>query len=73
MTDRPLIKLQTVNLDCSDAHEMAAFYGKLLGWQPTFTEPDWVLIRNPDDGTGCPSRPTRTTRRRCGPRSGSSG
>lgn len=48
----PEISLRTVCLDCSDAHAMAAFYGRLLGWEPTFTEPDWVLMRNPDGGVG---------------------
>jgi catechol 2,3-dioxygenase-like lactoylglutathione lyase family enzyme len=52
MTDRPRITVQTVVLDCSDAHEMAAFYGALLGWEPTFTEPNWVLMRNPEGGVG---------------------
>lgn len=46
------ISLRTVCLDCSDAHAMAAFYGALLGWEPTVTEPDWVLMRNPDGGVG---------------------
>ncbi len=51
MTSRG-IALRTVCLDCSDAHAMAAFYGALLGWEPTFTEPDWVLMRNPAGGVG---------------------
>ncbi len=51
-TDRPRIRLATVVLDCSDAHELAAFYCRLLGWEPTFTEPDWVLVRDPDGGAG---------------------
>ncbi len=48
----PSISLRTVCLDCSDAHATAAFYGALLGWEPTFTEPDWVLMRNPAGGVG---------------------
>lgn len=44
--------MATVVLDCSDAHELAGFYGRLLGWQSTRTEPDWVLMRDPDGGTG---------------------
>lgn len=48
----PTVSLATVCLDCRDAHEMARFYGGLLGWEPTFTEPDWVLMRNPAGGTG---------------------
>jgi hypothetical protein len=49
---RPDIAVRTVCLDCEDAHAMAGFYGALLGWEPTFTEPHWVLMRNPDGGIG---------------------
>jgi hypothetical protein len=49
---RPDIAVRTVCLDCDDAHAMAGFYGALLGWEPTFSEPDWVLMRNPDGGIG---------------------
>ena len=48
----PDIAVRTVCLDCDDAHAMAGFYGALLGWEPTFTEPDWVLMRNPEGGIG---------------------
>ena len=48
----PAVTLRTVNLDCSDPHAMARFYGGLLGWRPTAVEPDWVLMRHPDGGTG---------------------
>ena len=48
----PRIRLGTVCLDCADAHAMAGFYGTLLGWEPTFTEPDWVLMRDPGGGAG---------------------
>lgn len=48
----PTIALATICLDCSDAHEMARFYGGLLGWEPTFTEDDWVLMRDPGGGVG---------------------
>jgi len=49
---RPAIALGTVCLDCRDAHEMARFYSGLLGWEPTLTEPDWVLMRDPGGGAG---------------------
>jgi hypothetical protein len=49
---RPDIAVRTVCLDCADAHVMARFYGGLLGWEATFTEPDWVLMRNPEGGVG---------------------
>lgn len=48
----PHIHIRTVNLDCADAHEMARFYGGLLGWEPTAVEPGWVLMRDPGGGTG---------------------
>jgi hypothetical protein len=50
--DQLTIRLGTVCLDCTDAHELARFYGGLLGWEPTLTEPDWVLMRDPDGGVG---------------------
>ena len=31
---------------------MARFYGGLLGWESTLTEPDWVLMRDPEGGVG---------------------
>ncbi len=46
------LRLTTVCLDCDDAHAMAAFYGALLGWTPTVSEPEWVLMRDPDGGVG---------------------
>ena len=49
---RPDIAVRTVCLDCDDAHAMAGFYGALLGWEPTYTEPDWVMMRNPCGGIG---------------------
>ena len=52
MSGMPSVTVRTVNLDCSDPHEMARFYGGLLGWEPTAVEPDWVLMRHPQGGTG---------------------
>lgn len=46
------VTVRTVSLDCSDAHEMARFYGGVLGWEPTEVEPNWVLMRDPRGGTG---------------------
>lgn len=48
----PAIHWTTVCLDCPDAHVTAAFYCRLLGWEPTVTEPDWVLVRDPAGGVG---------------------
>jgi catechol 2,3-dioxygenase-like lactoylglutathione lyase family enzyme len=52
MSRMPSVIVRTVNLDCSDAQEVARFYGGLLGWEPTAVEPDWVLMRDPQGGTG---------------------
>ncbi|MFJ9245476.1 VOC family protein [Streptomyces sp. NPDC101776] len=45
-------RLSTVVLDTHDAHELAGFYLRLLGWTTRAEEPDWVLIGPPDGGTG---------------------
>ncbi len=48
----PSFRLQTVCIDCADAGAMADFYGRLFGWDATIREPHWVLMRDPDGGTG---------------------
>ena len=48
----PRFRLGTVVLDCQDANALADFYSRLLGWDVTFREPDWALMRSPDGGTG---------------------
>ena len=48
----PRFRLGTVVLDCHDANALADFYSRLLGWEVTFREPDWALMRSPDGGTG---------------------
>ncbi|MGX1854253.1 VOC family protein [Streptomyces sp. NPDC055299] len=52
MAGKPRFSLATVVLDCPDAHALADFYRRLLGWEVTADEPDWVLVRHPDGGTG---------------------
>ena len=52
MTGAPQFSLATVVLDCPDAHALANFYSRLLGWEATSSEPDWVLLRSPTGGTG---------------------
>ncbi|MFH9243979.1 VOC family protein [Streptomyces lydicus] len=49
---RPRFSLATVVLDCPDAHALAGFYRALLGWEVKLSEADWVLLRNPEGGTG---------------------
>ncbi len=52
MTGMPRFSLATVVLDCPDAHVLAEFYRRLLGWDVALSEPDWVLLRCPTGGTG---------------------
>jgi hypothetical protein len=52
MSAVPTVTFRTVCLDCSDAQAMARFYGTLLGWTPTVTEPGWILMRDPNGATG---------------------
>jgi predicted enzyme related to lactoylglutathione lyase len=45
-------RLSAVVLDAHDAHELADFYLRLLGYVIRTEEPDWVHIGPPDGGTG---------------------
>ncbi|MFF4603099.1 VOC family protein [Streptomyces sp. NPDC001339] len=49
---KPRFSLATVAVDCADAHALADFYRRLLGWEVTCSEPGWVLLRCPEGGTG---------------------
>ncbi|MPY52621.1 VOC family protein [Streptomyces acidicola] len=49
----PRAKVSTVVLDAHDAHELADFYARLLGYEVRADEPHWVLI-GPPDGDGVP-------------------
>jgi Glyoxalase-like domain len=44
--------LSGVVLDSPDAHELANFYRRLLGWSVEQDEPDWVKLRSPQGGPG---------------------
>jgi catechol 2,3-dioxygenase-like lactoylglutathione lyase family enzyme len=44
--------LTTVVLDAPDAHELADFYRRLLGYVVREEEPDWLVIVPPGGGTG---------------------
>jgi len=52
MTGAPRLSLATVVLDCPNAHALAEFYRRLLGWDVASSEPGWVLLRCPTGGTG---------------------
>ncbi|MER5434345.1 VOC family protein [Streptomyces sp. NPDC002588] len=45
-------RLSTVVLDAPDAHELAAFYLRLLGYEVRTEEPHWVLIGPPPGTAG---------------------
>jgi catechol 2,3-dioxygenase-like lactoylglutathione lyase family enzyme len=49
---RPTLRFQTVCIDCSDANAMADFYGELLGWEITYRDDDFILMRDPGGGAG---------------------
>lgn len=49
---RPFLRIQTVNIDCDDAPAMAAFYGRFLGWEISYRDDDFILMRDPDGGVG---------------------
>ena len=66
----PTINLGTICLDCRDAEEMAQFYGGLLGWESTSTEPDRILMCDPAGGSVSRSRPRLPTSLRRTRRSG---
>ena len=59
---RPSLRLQTVNMDCADAEEMAAFYGRLLGWEVSYRDHGFVLMRDPAGGTGLSFQATESYR-----------
>ncbi|MEU3794857.1 VOC family protein [Streptomyces fructofermentans] len=48
------IKVSTVVLDAHDAHELADFYCRLLGYEVRGDEPDWVLVGPPEGVEGVP-------------------
>lgn len=52
MLDVDALTLTTVNLSAPDPSVLARFYQRLLGWDITEEEPDWVLMRNPSGGVG---------------------
>jgi catechol 2,3-dioxygenase-like lactoylglutathione lyase family enzyme len=51
MTQQPRMRLSAVVLDAPDAHELADFYRRLLGWEIKVDEGDWVMLERPDGGT----------------------
>ncbi|MCX4859186.1 VOC family protein [Streptomyces canus] len=52
MSSSVRLSLSTVVLDTHDAHELAAFYQRLLGYVVRAEEPDWVLTGPPPGTAG---------------------
>jgi catechol-2,3-dioxygenase len=52
MDGRPQMKLSGIVLDSPDAHDLAAFYHRLLGWNVIKEETGWVMLGAPDGGPG---------------------
>lgn len=52
MPEQPRMTLTSVVLDCPDAHTLADFYRRVLGWDVVLDEPDWVRIGPPGGGSG---------------------
>ncbi|MFF8958311.1 VOC family protein [Streptomyces sp. NPDC014894] len=52
MPPTPRFTLASLVIDCQDAHALAEFYGRLLGWEVRASEPDWVHLRSPDGAFG---------------------
>ena len=52
MTETPALTLTAAVFDAPDAGELAAFYGRLLGWVVRTDEPGWVTLSAPGGGPG---------------------
>ena len=49
---KPSLRLETINIDCADSEAMAAFYGRLFGWEITARDGGFILMRDPNGGMG---------------------
>lgn len=52
MEQPPKMTLSGTNLDAPDAHTLADFYRRLLGWEVEQDQPDDVILKPPDGGAG---------------------
>lgn len=50
LPSRPAIQIGGINFDCRDPEALAAFYGRLLGWEVTWRDHDYVVLGNPTGG-----------------------
>lgn len=46
------LQLSATVLDSPDARALADFYRRLLNWETTFEDDDWVMLKAPDGGAG---------------------
>ena len=53
-------------MDCADAEAMAEFYSRLLGWEVTYRDHDFVAMQDPAEAPDSRSRRKRGISRRCG-------
>lgn len=55
MESHPIIRWTTLTIDCAvhDVDAVAAFYGRLLGWEVTASDGEaWRQLRDPSGGVG---------------------
>jgi catechol 2,3-dioxygenase-like lactoylglutathione lyase family enzyme len=46
------MRISATVLGGPDPRELGAFYARLLGWTVVKNEPEWVMVKPPDGGTG---------------------
>jgi hypothetical protein len=49
---QPAFRLTATVLDSDDPGGLASFYEALLGWHRIRDQPEWVMLRSPDDTQG---------------------
>jgi catechol 2,3-dioxygenase-like lactoylglutathione lyase family enzyme len=49
---QPRLTISATVLGTTDPPGLAEFYSRLLGWDITWNEPDWAMIKPPGGGTG---------------------
>jgi catechol 2,3-dioxygenase-like lactoylglutathione lyase family enzyme len=50
VNQRPRLTVSGTNIDCPDAHALADFYRRLLGWTVAQDQPDDVVLSPPGGG-----------------------
>lgn len=49
---QPQMRLSATVLGAPDPRLLGAFYARLLGWETTTNDPEWVMLESPDGGPG---------------------